>query len=37
MTYRVYRHVLESEKREYMIDLFEVPIPQRVMISPMVN
>jgi integrase len=27
MTYRVYRHVLESEKREHVIDLFSEPVP----------
>jgi integrase len=37
MTYRVYQYVLESEKREHVIDRFEVPIPQRVLIFPMVN
>jgi integrase len=31
MTYRVYRHVLESEKREHVIDLFSEPVPSRVM------
>ncbi len=35
--FRVCQHVLESEKREHVIDFFEVSIPQKVMISPMVN
>ena len=31
LTYRVYGHVLESEKRERVFDLFEEPVPSRVM------
>jgi integrase len=30
MTYCVYRHVLESEKREHVINLFSEPVPSRV-------
>ena len=29
ITYRVYRHVLESEKRAAIVDLFDVPLPVR--------
>ena len=29
ITYRVYRHVLESEKRAAIVDLFAAPIPDR--------
>jgi integrase len=29
ITYRVYRHVLESEKRQFVIDLFPDPVPTR--------
>jgi integrase len=29
LTYRVYRHVLESEKRQHIVDLFEAPLPKR--------
>ncbi len=28
-TYRIYRHVLESEKRQHVIDLFTVPVQPR--------
>ena len=30
ITLDVYRHVLESERRQHVIDLFEAPIPERV-------
>ncbi len=30
ITYRVYRHVLESEKRQFVIDLFPDPVKPRV-------
>jgi integrase len=29
-TLDIYRHVLESERREHVIDLFETPLPKRV-------
>ena len=29
LTYRVYRHVLESERREHVVDLFEMALPTR--------
>jgi integrase len=29
ITHRVYRHVLESEKRATIVDLFDVPLPVR--------
>lgn len=29
LTYRVYRHVLESERRQHVVDLFEPPVPER--------
>jgi integrase len=36
ITYRVYRHVLESEKRQFVIDLFPDPVkPLAVGISPL--
>jgi integrase len=36
ITYDVYRHVLDSEKRQFVIDLFPNPIPTRVVsISPL--
>ena len=28
VTYKVYRHVLESEKRAHLIDLFPIQAPQ---------
>jgi integrase len=35
-TYRIYRHVLESEKRQNVIDLFTVPVKPRVVgVSPL--
>jgi integrase len=29
ITYRVYRHVLESERRQHVVDLFDTPFPER--------
>jgi integrase len=37
LTYRVYRHVLESEKREHVVDLFDAPLPIRASQSMTVN
>lgn len=36
-TLDVYRHVLESERRELAIDLFEAPIPERPVLVESVN
>ena len=30
ITLDVYRHVLESERRTHVVDLFEMPVPNRV-------
>ncbi len=36
ITYDVYRHVLESEKRQFVIDLFPDPVqPRAVGVSPL--
>jgi integrase len=37
LTYRVYRHVLESEKRQHIVDLFDTPLPDRTVRSVPVN
>ena len=37
ITYKVYRHVLESEKREHVVDLFDHIPPKRVFESAIVN
>jgi integrase len=37
ITYNVYRHVLESEKRAVMVDLGDRPIPVREVVSVLVN
>jgi integrase len=37
LTYSVYRHVLDSEKRQHIVDLFETPLPERKMRSVPVN
>ena len=37
LTYRVYRHVLESEKRQHIVDLFETPPPKRDVQNVAVN
>ena len=29
ITLDIYRHVLESEKRQQVVDLFEMPLPKR--------
>jgi integrase len=35
-TYRIYRHVLDSEKRQHVIDLFSIPVkPRAVGVSPL--
>jgi integrase len=37
LTYRVYRHVLESERRQHVVDLFDTPIPERPSANVEVN
>ena len=37
ITLDVYRHVLESERRQYVIDLFDQPLPERVVPQVAVN
>jgi integrase len=37
MTYRVYRHVLESERRQHLVDLFDTPLSQRPNLNVPVN
>jgi integrase len=37
LTYRVYRHVLESERRQHVVDLFDTPIPERPSVNVPVN
>ena len=37
ITLDVYRHVLESERRQYVIDLFDQPLPERMVPQVAVN
>jgi integrase len=37
ITLDVYRHALESERRQYVIDLFDQPLPERVVPQVAVN
>ena len=37
ITLDIYRHVLESEQREHIIDLFSAPIPERIQTTAAVN
>jgi integrase len=37
ITLDVYRHVLESERRQHVVDLFETPLPTRVLQPSVMN